>query len=65
MIPTDRLEKIYQSIEFIETVQSKYSLVCSLLELSRNWDLFVKNWFRNSNFNFLFEPHVTLNTSNE
>ena len=47
-------DQIYKSIDFIEKVQSKYSLACSLLELSRNWDLFIQNWFDNSNFSFLF-----------
>ena len=61
---TEEVDQIYKAIDFIEIIQSKYSLACSLLEFSRNWDLFIKNWFDNSNFIFLFD-YVPRNESCE
>ena len=31
-------------MEYIENIQAKYPLACSILEISRNWDIFCSKW---------------------
>jgi hypothetical protein len=44
--------KIIDCVEYIEKTQAKYPLACSTLEISRNWDVFVNQWF-NKEFDYL------------
>ena len=58
--------EIIDSVNFIKTIQSKYPLACSILEICRNWNLFINNWFNNSSFAFFFNSDkLTKNETNQ